>query len=364
MKNTRFLIGGIAIETKNARLNGSSKDVEASSSSLENVSYTKKIKRGWETFPYASGHYVKKNIKEFNRNNGHNISHVRALDTTQSITEGNPFKNYDEDLMGFMNATKVVLSEEEYMELEPEEQVGFKKKTKGNKSVYEKNITKKRKARLMVSPLQAISNTKIQEEFCTKETDKTNGIFVKEVYSNIMSLGFNLDIINTGVYNVSEDESGFRDYAPEEVEALKLDVNDENIILLDKIEKLKRIEDTLRAFEFFNTKITQSTNLEDLNTKFVILTEYSAGNNIFNNIFRNGKLDIDYLLEAIEENEMFRLSKTYIGVRSGFVSVGNKEDNKDLKKVLEERFKDNPMIEVGSVKNAFDKYLEYLKETL
>lgn len=361
MKETRFLIGGIAIETKNARLNGSSKEVEDAISSVENVSYTKKIRRGFDIYyPYASGHYVKKNIKEFNRNNGHSISSVKSLDSKQSVTEGHPYKNYDEDLMGFMNATKVTITEGEFLELLPEEQVGFKKKTKGNTVTYEKNITKKRKARLMVSPLQAISSTKIHQEFCTKQTDKNNGIFVKEVYSTIMSLGFNLDIVNTGVFSVSEDESGFRDYAPEEVEAFGLQLNENNLIILDKVEKLKRIEDTLRAFEFFNTTIAQSTNLEDLNTKFVILTEYSIGNNIFNNIFRNGKLDIDYLAEAIEENEMFRLSKTYIGVRSGFMTV----DGRDIKELLEERFKGNEMIEVGTVKEAFDKYLEYLKETL
>jgi len=351
----RFLIGCIAIETKNARLNGSHRDVEENSSSIENVSYTKKIKSRNGIYPYASGQYVKKNIKENARNRGQVLSQVKSIDTTQAVSEGHPFKNYDEDVMGFMNATKLVLSEEEYLKLDEGEKIGFSKKSKNKKTVYEKNITKKRRARLMVSPLQAISSTKIQQEFATRTTDKTNTLYSKEVYSNIMSMGFNLDIGRVGIFTVSEDSSGFRDYAPEEVEALGLNVNNEGIIELDKEDKFKRIEDTLRSIEYFNTKIAQNNNLEDLNTKFVIMAEYTIGNNIFNNIFRYGTLDIDYLIEAIEENEEFRKSKIYVGVRKGFMQ----KNGEDLRDYLEKILVGDKYF-IGTVKDAFDKYLQEL----
>lgn len=366
----RFLTGCIAIETKNARLNGSSKDVEigAASDTVKNKTYTKKIVSRGRVFPYASGPYIKKNIKNFAQEQGHKISSVRALDTTQAVSEGNPFINYDEDVMGFMIASKLTLSEEEFKELSPEEQVGFKRTVKNRKTIYEKNITKKRKARLMVSPLQAISSTKINEEFCTRETDSTNIIFTKEVYSAIMSMGFNLDINNVGKFTVSEDESGFRDYSPEELESLGLEVNEDGMIILDQEERERRVVDTLRAMQFFNTDIAQSNNLEDLNAKFVIMAEYSIGNNIFNNIFRNSTLDIDYLHEAIEENEEFRNSKICIGIRSGFIEKMVEKDEKggkevkDLKEILKEKYKDNDNIFIGTVKEAFDEYIDYLKK--
>ena len=258
--------------------------------------------------------------------------------------------------MGFMIASKLSLNEEEFKKLSEEEKATFKRTKKGKKVLYEKNITKKRKARLMVSPLQAISSTRIQREFNTRVTDATNIIYTREVYSNIMSMGFNLDIKNVGIYTVSEDESGFRDYSPEEIEVFGLDVDENGIIELDKEKKKKRIIDTLRGIQHFNTGIAQSNNLEDLNTKFVIMADYSIGNNIFNNIFRNGTLDIDYLIEAIEENEEFRQSKVYIGVRHGFMKLGDK----DLREVLEETFEDNDDILVGTVSNAFNGYVENL----
>lgn len=352
----RFLIGCVAIETKNARLNGSSKDAEGGGSTVQNISYTKKIRNRNGVFPYGSGVYVKKNIKDFARINGHNISNVRAIDTTQAVTEGSPYKNYDEDIMGFMIASKLSLSEKEFNELSEEEKATFKRVKKGKKTLYEKNITKKRKGRLMVSPLQAISSTRIHQEFNTRETDATNIIYTKEVYSNIMSMGFNLDIKNVGIYTVSEDESGFRDYSPEEIDVFDLDADENGIIKLDKEEKNKRIVDTLRAIQYFNTGIAQTNNLEDLNAKFVIMADYSIGNNIFNNIFRNGMLDIDYLVEAIEENEEFRQSKVYIGVRHGFMKLGDK----DLKEVLREAFESNDDVLVSTVGDAFDGYIENL----
>ncbi|MCQ4925042.1 hypothetical protein NE686_18215 [Tissierella carlieri] len=352
----KFLTGCIAIETRNARLNGSSKDVEGGGNALQNISYTKKIRNRNGAFPYASGVYVKKNIKKYVVANGHNISNVNSIDTTQAVTEGNPYKNYDEDVMGFMIASKLILTEEEFAQLPDIEQSTFKRVTKAKKTLYEKNITKKRKGRLMVTPIQAIAKTTVKDEFNVRETNKTNLLYTKEIYSTIMSMGFNLDILNVGVFSVSEDESGFRDYSPEEAENLDLNTNDEGIIFLDKVEKRRRITDTLKAIQHFNTGIAQANNLEDLNAKFVIMAEYSIGNNIFNNIFRNGVLDIEYLVEAIEENESYRLSKIYMGVRSGFMKI----DGKDMKEVLQERFKDNQYIIIGTVGEAFDGYIEYL----
>ena len=355
----RFLNGSIAIETKNARLNGSSRDAEDRGSSVQNISYTKKIRNRNGVFPYASGVYVKKNIKRYALQKGMSLSSVRSISTTEAVSEGDPYANYDEDIMGFMIASKLSLSPEEYADLDKEQQKTFKKITKGKNVSYEKNITKKRKARLMVSPLQAISSTQIQQEFNVRETDKTNLLYTKEIYSNIMSLGFNLDIKNVGVFRASEDETGFRDYSVGEINNYDLKENDDGMIYLDNNIKLDRIETTLRAIQYFNTDIAQTNNLEDLNTKFVIMSEYSIGNNVFNNIFRRGNLDIDYLIEAIDENENYRISPIYIGIRKGFMIY----DGKDLRDILGEKLGDNSNIIIDTVGEAFNSYIDFLKSS-
>lgn len=368
----RFLIGCMANEVRNGRLNGSHPDLEKGvGSTTKNIAFTKKISRGRDRYPYASGQHTKFNFKRIAELNGQTISDVihSEKDSQQASTEGHPYKNYDEDVFGFMNADKLTLSEEEFIELPDEQKVGFTSKTKGKgkkeKTIYEKNVTKKRKARLMVTPLQAIGPTRIQREFCVKATDKTNLLYEKEIYSAIMSMGFNLDINEVGRFRVSEDSSGFRDYAPFELEAFGLKADEDGIIDIGKEERLKRIKDTLKAIQFYNSTACQNNNLEDLNAKFVILAEYRIGNNIFNNVFRNNSLDIEYLKEAIRENEEFRLSDIYIGVRAGFMQVSSEDgEKKDLRELLKEKLSDLKYVKVTDIKKAFEGYIEHASKTL
>lgn len=355
----RFLIGNFAIETKNANLNGSSKDAETTAGNdKENISFVKKITVDRDKYPYASTPNVKYNIKRFAKDHGFSLSKIHAISTKESASDGHPYKNYDEDVLGFMNAAKVSLTEEEYEQLPDEEKAGFKKEKKN----YTKNITKKRKSRLQMSPLQAIKATRIQPEFGIRNTDSYPLLYTKEVYSCIMSSGFNLDITRLGTFTVNEDNSGFRDYAPEEIKQYGLHEGN-GIISLSKEEKFRRIEVTLRGIQYLNSTARQTNNLEDLTSKFIILGEYRIGNNLFNNIFRDGTLDMDYLKEAIFENEDFRLSKIYIGIRSGFMP-GLKELLVQMAKELETDLGKEDVFFIGTVKDAVDNYLDDLKETL
>ena len=345
----KFLVGCFAVETKNARLNGSCKDVEKSNSTLENIAYTKKIISKNGIHPYMSAQKIKYTIKN---NSGLKISNVKQVNTKEAVSEGNPYINFDEDVMGFMIAQTLELSKEEYDDLSDIEKKFF---TKSGKK-YKKNITKKRRSRFMLSPLQAINHTKIQTEFCTKMTDKQNLIYSKEVYSTVMSAGFCLDVENVGKFNISEDSSGFRDYESKEVDILKVEVKN-NAFELPKEEKEKRIIAVLKGIQYLWTHSCQNNNYEDIGTKFVILADYKIGHGIFNNIFRNGNLDINYLVEAIKENEDFRISDIYIGIRSGFMD--------DVKKELEDEINRHSELKdcivIGTVKEVFNNYIENMK---
>ena len=348
MTKKRFLNGGVLREVKNGRLNGSNKDVEAYAGT-ENITYTKKIKRSRETFPYASSQNQKKNLKGFAEFEGMNIAKVIAIDSKQAASDGNPYINYDEDVLGFMNACNLKLNEDQYNELSDDEKKGFSKK----KKEYVKNVTKKRRSNFMLSPLQAIGDTKIVKEFCTRETDKTSLLYTKEVYSAYMSTGFNFDISNVGTFTQSTDESGFRDYAPNEFDNIELELSNE--------EKFKRVAVTLRGMQYYNSNICANNNAEDLSAKFIILADYRIGNNIFNNIFEDNKLKVEYLKEAIDENEEFRISdKIYIGVRSEFF----KQDEKYLKEIVQEVFGQDDRFVVGSVKQVVDGYLQELSKNI
>jgi len=342
---SKFLVGNFAIEVKNARLNGSSRGVE-NQHSTNNIAYTKKISSGRNIYPYMSTQKTKYCIKQ---NCNLPISIIKQKNSKEALSEGNPYKNYDEDVMGFMIAQNSEIDQEEFNQLSELEKKGYNKTSRGKK--YEKDITKKRRSRLMMSPLQAIGHTKIQTEFCTKMTDIANLIYSKEVYSAIMNSGFCLDINNVGVFSVSKDASGFRDYAPQEVEGLNYNIVDGKFELPYE-EKKRRIIATIKGIEYLHTFSCQNNNYEDINAKFIILGEYKIGNAVFNSIFRNGKLDIDYLIETIKENDEFRLSNIYIGIRTGFMN--------NLKIEIENEIARNNMneyIKIGSVKEMIDGYI-------
>ncbi len=352
----KFLVGNILREVKNGRLNCSNAKNEQASGDMKNMTYVKKIRRGKDVYPYAAAQNQKKAMKNFVASQGFDIAFVKSASSTEAVSEGNPYKNYDEDIMGFMNAKAIKLTKEEFDELDEKERKGFNKKGK----TYEKNITKKRRANLMMSPLQAIKHTKITQEFSTRETDSTPLLYTKEVYSAHMSSGLILDITQVGHFKANDNETGYRDYAIDEIEPLSVELDENDTFELTRDEKLSRINITLDALRIMNSKTTMTNNLEDLSAKFIILAEYKIGNAIFNNIFEDGELKIDYLKQAIDENDIYRISKIYIGCRDQYF----KQDDKFLKEVLEYNFGKDDRIVIGEVKGIVDKYKEYLSETL
>lgn len=345
----KFLVGNILREVRNGRLNCNNADNETFKGNNNNGTYVKKIRKGGQTFPYASAQWQKKNLKDFVESQGHNISSVRALSSTEAVSEGNPFSNYDEDVLGFMIAKSQKIKEDEFEELDDTEKKLWSKKGK----TYTKNITKKRRSKLMLSTLQAVGNARPIEEFATRKTDDTPILYSKEVYATDMSSSFILDISNIGKFNYSDNTSAYRDYSTQEVEVLNLPVIDD-AIQIDAKTKVQRIKDTIKGLQLMTTKTTMTNNLEDLSAKFIILADYSIGNSLFNNIFEDNRLKVDYLKEAIEENEEYRQSKIYIGCRSEFF----KQDEKWLKDIIEFEFGEDDRFVLGSVGEIVDEYLK------
>lgn len=358
MENNKFLVGNMMREVRNARLNCNNADNEQFKSGMKNKTYVKKIRKGGKTFPYASAQWQKKAIKEYARTQGHNISDVRASSSTEAESDGNPFKNYEEDIMGFMIAKNNEIDKEQYDELDKEGKSAWSKKGK----TYKQNVTVKRRANLMLSTMQAIGNTRLVDEFSTRQTDSTPILYSKEVYAADMSSSFILDINNAGVFNASDNESAYRDYTTFDLIDLGLKEDEDEKVRIDKESKKKRIADTIKGLQLLQNRTTMTNNLEDLSAKFVIFGEYSIGNSIFNNILEENRIKIDYLKEAIEENEPYRLSKIYIGVRSEYFKQEVSEKHEEyLKEIVEKSFGEDDRFVLGAVNEVIEDYISKLE---
>lgn len=332
----RKLNGFYAIEVLNGRLNGSSDKLEKNTFGFKNATFTKKVAGRSK----VSAQCQKFNIKDFMTNMSGIEQEKRVKDGKQIKMHTDPFKYEIDDIFGFMLADKVEISKEEYDALNDEEKALYKK----SKNVYQCNITKKRKSRLQMNALVNLSNRKVEWEWNVASSETDSMPYQQEVYSGVHTSIFNLDIEEIGKFIISNNPSEFRDYSEEEAKVSKVrDLTNE--------ERLSRVKNVLNGIEHLSISGNQANHLTDTKPKFVILADYSWGNNAFQGVLKEDGVDLEMLEECINQNEKFRLSKIYIGVNKFFDSRYN-----DIKEKLEGKFSSWDFVEISDVKTAFENY--------
>lgn len=340
----RMLNMNYAIEVIDGRLNGSASEVENNKDGFNNTTFTKKI--GGRS--KVSAVCQKANMKKYMCEVLKESMVEKTKEGKQVLGEPNPYENTFDDIFGFMLATKIELTEEEYKKLADNEKGDFKKKGKK----YSKNATKKRISNLQMSSLINVSNRRVETEFNVCATSDDNMPYKIETYSGIMSGIANFNLSNVGVFNISNSASEFTDYFVKEAGEL-------GVKNLEKDQKLERIEKTLNALEYLSIKGNQTNHLTDTKPKFIIMADYGWGNNVFQGVINKDGLDIEMLKESIEQNEEYRLSNIYIGVNKFF----DKNNNLDLE-TLKNELSEYDFIKVDNVHNTFKNYIEELKENI
>ena len=344
----RFLNIIYGIEVPNGRLNTSSPEVEKNPSGFDNITFTKKVDgRG-----YSSAVSLKKPMKNYMKQKGFEISEYKK-EGKKIIVAANPAKYLNEDVFGVMRADKEQITEEEYNNLDNDIKKIYSKPKKGKS---ERNITKKRRATFMMNGLIGVNRNKVKTEWgvCDTQGDSDSMPYRLETYSDIMVGLANFNINKTSSFTISDNETEFRDYSSEEASALHISEN------LSKEEKFKRIAVTLRVLEYLSVQSNQSNYLVDTMPKIVILGEYKYGNNVFQGLINKNGINIEGLKEVISEFDNFRNSNIWIGVSNRILN----ESFQGLKEKLQRELQEYDFIKIGSVKNAFDGYIDYLKETL
>lgn len=352
----RKLNGAYSIETLNAKINGSSDQVENSNSQFKNKSYTKKIADRSKISSQCQKYNMKRYIeKKYDLN-----VEKKTKEGQQIISIFDPYKSEIDDIFGYMLAQKSMeITKEEYESLEESKKKLFEKKMKRKTEVYVAELTKKRKSRLQMNALVNVASRRVEWEWNVASSDTEAMLYSQEVYSGVHSSIFNLDIEEIGKFIVSKEIQEFRDYTEAEAEA-------SNIRDLTKEEKLERINHVLEALEYLSISGNQANYLTDTKPKFVILADYSWGNNAFQGVIKKDGLDVEMLKECIIQNEKYRLSNIYIGANKFFDDTFNdiRGQVELLKNELESEFNLSDFIKVSDVHTAFENYKLELKENL
>lgn len=352
--NNRMLNIAYAIEVLCGRLNGSSVEVEKNKNSYSNSTYTKKIGNRSR----ISSQCQKWNQKVFMEQVCGYEQNVKIKDGKQVKLMPHPHKYATDDIFGFMMAEKLSIDEEVFNTLSDEEKQMYKK----NKKKYEANITKKRKSRWQMNSLINVSNRKIEWEWNVCGTEGDSMPYQVEVYSGVHANISNLNINKIGEFNISDIASEHRDYTIKEAENF-------GVTSLSKEEKFNRIEAVLRSLEYLSIEGNKTNHLTDTKPKLIILGEYSWGNNVFQGLIKENGIDVEMLKESIEQNEEFRISDIWIGINKfhdeNFNTVKNEGNEiENIKDYLSKALGEYDFIKVVNVHEAFNGYLEYLKETL
>ncbi|MFW9997076.1 MAG: type I-B CRISPR-associated protein Cas7/Cst2/DevR [Candidatus Odinarchaeota archaeon] len=273
-----------------------------------NLVLVKKLRTVNGIVPYISAQAFRYWLRETLRDKySWHLSPTTAVSSRQAYTEADPVKYPDDDVFGYMRATK--------------EDVPDKKgKTK------KVDVTRTRVSPLKVSTLVGVGKAFITEDFgvMSRQTDGTPILHSHEFFTGLLQGHVSISTSDVGKFIITQ-KSGFQNLREEEAKANdKLAEKNGYYILKDKAERVKRVLDPVRALNYLAGGANLTLHLSDVTPKFIILCLHQGGNYLFGNIIDKDKKGVafpsaSYITEILEDYANNLTSNVYIGLRSGFL---------------------------------------------
>ena len=353
-----FVHGLVLIDVDGASLNNWGSDA-TNTQGMDNTSAVKKVFKDGRMYAVVAGQAWRYWWRESLGLNGWDLSPI-TRDKKVAFTEANPLKYADDDVFGYMRASKDEVKDED----------GNIVLTGGNGKNKDKprmiDVTVTRISPLKNSILTSVTSIdkKILNEFSTMARQDGDAVpYEKQSYSTVLKGMFSLDLDQVGTFT-KINRSGFKNVTDvtykkvlengSEVDDL-INPNIKRARLENKI-RLERAKDTILALKTIAGGAKRTTNYVSVKPDFIILAVLKGGNNIFDNIAveENGRatLSIEALKEAIEDNRDYLRSDVYIGKASGFM------DDVSLN-ILKSEIKDIE-IHTGSINKVIDEFTKTL----
>ncbi len=334
--------GFILIDAPWSALNNAGKDA---GERTDNAVKVKTIKRGRDVFPYVSGQSIRYWWREtLMKKFDWKLSPVERVKKV-AYTSADPIEYDDDDMFGYMRATKEEIEEN-----------GKKKKGK--------DITVTRISPIKNSPLLSIYSQSPTNDFGVMARQKEGDPvpYEHEFYSTIFKGIFSIDIDMSGVFYETH-KTGYNNLLKEikeKAKNLNLEYDEENKSWKMPVEiRQKRIKDVILALPYLSGGANLTTHLTDVSPKFIILAVIEGGNNIFMNIVDEDGVNFEALTQIIEEYKDIILSDIYIGKREGFLD----EINEKLSEFSEKEWGNNSKkisIKNDSINNTVIEFTKIL----
>ena len=348
-----FVHSSILIDVDGASLNNWGKD-STNSQGTDNATAVKKVYKNGRWYAVVAGQAWRYWWRETLGLNGWDLSPI-TRDKKVAFTEANPLTYADDDIFGYMRASK---------DDERDESGEVVKDKKGNAKQIDVSVT--RVSSLKNSILTSVTPIKLINEFSTMARQEGDAVpYEKQSYSTVLKGMFSLDLDQVGTFTKT-NRSGYKNITDITFKQIIEDGGSEVSDLINpniprarlNIEtRRQRAKDTILALKTIAGGAKRTTNYASVKPDFIVLAILKGGNNIFDNIAveEDGRttLSLKALEEAIRDNKEYFRSDVYIGKATGFM---DEVSNTSIETIQMEGIK----INVGSINTMIDKFVEVL----
>jgi len=348
-----FVHSSVLIDVDGASLNNWGRD-DTNTRDRENATAVKKVYKNGRWYAVVAGQAWRYWWRESLGLNRWDLSPI-TRDKKVAFTEAKPLKYADDDIFGYMRASKEELKDENGE---------IVKDKKGNAKKVDVSVT--RVSPLKNSILTSVTPIKLINEFSTMARQDGDAVpYEKQSYSAVLKGMFSLDLDQVGTFTKT-NRSGYKNITDitfnQIIENGGQEVNDlinPNIkrARLNNETRLQRAKDTVLALKTIAGGAKRTTNYASVKPDFIVLAVLKGGNNIFDNIAveEDGRatLSLKALEEAIKDNKEYFRSDIYIGKATGFMDEVSNASIEAIKI-------DGIEITVGSINTMIDEFTKVL----
>lgn len=345
-----FVHSSILIDVDGASLNNWGKD-STNSQGTDNATAVKKVYKNGRMYAVVAGQAWRYWWRESLGLNGWGLSPI-TRDKKVAFTEANPLEYADDDIFGYMRASK---------DNETDENGEIIRDKKGNAKQIDVSVT--RVSPLKNSILTSVTPIKLINEFSTMARQDGDAVpYEKQSYSTVLKGMFSLDLDQVGTFT-KINRSGYKNITDITFKQIIQDGGSEVSDLINpniqrarlNIEtRRQRAKDTISALKTISGGAKRTTNYASVKPDFIVLAVLKGGNNIFDNIAveEDGRatLSLKALEEVIHDNKEYFRSDVFIGKATGFMD----------EVVIKEQEIEGITINIGSINAMIDKFAEVL----
>lgn len=348
-----FIHSSVLIDADGASLNNWGKD-STNSQGTDNATAVKKVYKNGRWYAVVAGQAWRYWWREALGLNGWDLSPI-TRDKKVAFTEANPLIHADDDIFGYMRASK---------DDEKDKCGEIVRDKRGNAKQIDVSVT--RVSPLKNSILTSVTPIKLINEFSTMARHEGDAVpYEKQSYSTVLKGMFSLDLDQVGTFTKT-NRSGYKNITDitfkQIIENGGQEVDDlinPNIkrARLNNEARLQRAKDTVLALKTIAGGAKRTTNYASVKPDFIVLAVLKGGNNIFDNIAveEDGRatLSLKALEEAVRDNKEYLRSDVYIGKATGFM---DEVSNASIEAIKIDGIK----INVGSINVMIDEFTKVL----